>query len=550
MTTLHNIHSNKIITSSLLAIILIGGGGLIYYRPSVSFNLDDALIFFNIIESKPIYWGVDHFDKGRFYPLAFMDLNLLMYLFPTSDILAAPRIYFFANVMLFTLLACVMFYLLIQIVPLSYSMLALLICFINLGFVIVFMGVCFPERVQVVWLSGYILGLFFLAHKQRRVALWVVVCIVCGGVSMFYKEPDCVFICGSLALLLGLRYFYGSSGAPKDRADMPIIIVGLVLLLVACVFMGLYLWLVVPHIQKSYANFGLKDMQVAKDMINALLYHPFLFLFTPAVLIVRIYKVSQAIKSDDKTALNSHYAFYDSLLIAALAYGASYFVLMIFTPYYFFPCYIMACLPVAFYTKLYYKHLRKLFVAVCLIHALINIPSALSHYTSIKILPPHYLQAAQFLANYTHTNPNTKIFMLGQNQDPLGKVFYGYLGWFVRYFGGRDFDLATNLPPTTTPHIDPSSPYSIFNSPTLQTPKSGDLLYLDSYTQAYITPQYLAKLRADYEEIFASSYAGFYDISPKTLAKYALITHAPQYAKHLANNIFHAPLGVYIYRVR
>lgn len=183
----------------------------------MSFNLDDALIFFNIIESKPIYWGVDHFDKGRFYPLAFMDLNLLMYLFPTSDILAAPRIYFFANVMLFTLLACVMFYLLIQIVPLSYSMLALLICFINLGFVIVFMGVCFPERVQVVWLSGYILGLFFLAHKQRRVALWVVVCIVCGGVSMFYKEPDCVFICGSLALLLGLRYFYGSSGAPKDR---------------------------------------------------------------------------------------------------------------------------------------------------------------------------------------------------------------------------------------------------------------------------------------------------------------------------------------------
>lgn len=168
--------SKPLTAISALVIILIGGG-LIYYRPSVSFNLDDALIFFNIIESKSIYWGIDHFDKGRFYPLAFMDLNLLMRLFPTSDILTAPRIYFFANAVAFALLTCALLYLLMQIVPLSYSVLALLICFVNLGFVIVFMGVCFPERVQVVWLSGYILGLFFLAHKQKQAGLWALGCV-------------------------------------------------------------------------------------------------------------------------------------------------------------------------------------------------------------------------------------------------------------------------------------------------------------------------------------------------------------------------------------
>ena len=96
-----------------------------------------------------------------------MDLNLLMRLFPTSDILTAPRIYFFANVVLFALLTCVLFYLLMQIVPLFNSVAALLLCFVNLGFVIVFMGVCFPERVQVVWLSGYILGAIFSSSQAE-----------------------------------------------------------------------------------------------------------------------------------------------------------------------------------------------------------------------------------------------------------------------------------------------------------------------------------------------------------------------------------------------
>lgn len=500
----------------------------------MSFNLDDALIFFNIIESKPIYWGVDHFDKGRFYPLAFMDLNLLMRLFPTSDILTAPRIYFFANVVLFALLTCVLFYLLMQIVPLFNSVAALLLCFVNLGFVIVFMGVCFPERVQVVWLSGYILGLFFLAHKQKRAGLWALVCIVCGGASMFYKEPDFVFVCGSLVVFIGLRFYYGyKSGAQNKHATIPIIIVGLALGFVACVFMGLYLWLVVPNIQKSYANFGLKNLQVAKDMVNAIMYHPFLFLFAPAVLAVRVQKVWQAIRSGDTKALDKRYALYDALLISALVYGASFFVLMIFTPYYFFPCYIMALLPVAFYTKLYYKHLRKLFIIACVAHIAINVPSALSRYTSIKLLPPHYLQATQFLADYTRANAGTNIVMLGQGSDPLGRVFYGYLEWFVRYFDGKDFTLASP---------DPAPIYSL---------KSGDLLYLDSYTQAYITPQILARLDTDYEVIFSSSYVGFYDIGLKSLAKYLLLHYAPKYAKSLSSsNIFNAPLGVYIYRVR
>ncbi|ETD25878.1 hypothetical protein [Helicobacter canis] len=500
----------------------------------MSFNLDDALIFFNIIESKPIYWGIDHFDKGRFYPLAFMDLNLLMRLFPTSDILTAPRIYFFVNAVAFALLTCVLLYLLMQIVPLSYSVLALLICFVNLGFVIVFMGVCFPERVQVVWLSGYILGLFFLAHKQKRAGLWALVCIVCGGASMFYKEPDCIFICGSLAVFIGLRFYYGyKSSAQNKCVTIPIVVVGLALGLIACAFMGLYLWLVVPNIQKSYANFGLKNLQVAKDMINAIMYHPFLFLFAPAVLAVRVQKVLQALKTNDKKALHTSYAFYDALLIAALAYGASFFVLMIFTPYYFFPCYVMALLPVAFYTKMYYAHLRKLFIVVVLAHIFVNVPSALSRYTSIKLLPPHYLQATQFLADYTRANTGTNIVMLGQGSDPLGRVFYGYLEWFVRYFDGKDFTLAS---PDPTP---------------IDSLKSGDLLYLDSYTQAYITPQILARLDTDYEVIFSSSYAGFYDVGLKSLTKYLLLHYAPKYAKSLSSsNIFNAPLGVYIYRVR
>lgn len=529
--------SKPLATISALVIILIGGG-LIYYPPSVSFNLDDALIFFNIIESKPIYWGVDHFDKGRFYPLAFMDLNLLMRLFPTSDILAAPRIYFFANVVLFALLTCVLLYLLMQILPLSHSVAALLICFINIGFVIVFMGVCFPERVQVVWLSGYILGLFVLAHKahkQKRAGLWALVCIVCGGASMFYKEPDCLFICGSLAVFIALRFYYGHKSRSKNkRITMPIIIVGLALGLIVCVFIGLYLWLVVPNIQKSYANFGLKNLQVVKDMLNAIAHHPFLFLFAPAVLAVRVQKVLQALKTNDTKALHTSYAFYDALLVAALAYGASFFVLMIFTPYYFFPCYVMALLPVAFYTKMYYVHLRKLFIIVVLAHILVNVPSALSRYTSIKLLPPHYLQATQFLADYTHANAGTTIVMLGQGSDPLGKAFCGYLEWFARYFGGKDFALATS--PTLT---------------AIDSLKSGDLLYLDSYTQAYITPQILARLSVDYEVIFSSGYVGFYDVGLKSLVKYLLLHYAPKYTKNLSSsNIFNAPLGVYIYRVR
>ena len=463
-----------------------------------------------------------------------MDLNLLMRLFPTSDILTAPRIYFFANVVLFALLTCVLFYLLMQIVPLFNSVAALLLCFVNLSFVIVFMGVCFPERVQVVWLSGYILGLFFLACSQKRVALWAVVCVLCGGASMFYKEPDFVFVCGSLVVFIGLKLYYGhKSNATKDHANTPIIIVGLALGLVACVFIGLYLWLVMPNIQKSYANFGLKNLQVAKDMVNAIMYHPFLFLFAPAVLAVRVQKVWQAIRSGDTKALDKRYALYDALLISALVYGASFFVLMIFTPYYFFPCYIMALLPVAFYTKLYYKHLRKLFIIACVAHIAINVPSALSRYTSIKLLPPHYLQATQFLADYTRTNAGTNIVMLGQGSDPLGRVFYGYLEWFARYFDGKDFTLASSSPTT------------------IDSLKSGDLLYLDSYTQAYITPQTLARLSADYEVIFSSNYAGFYDVGLKSLAKYLLLHYAPKYAKSLSSsNIFNAPLGVYIYRVR
>ncbi|RAX52978.1 hypothetical protein [Helicobacter sp. 10-6591] len=517
-----------------ILISIIGGG--IYFNATLPTQTDDVWMFFRIFDNQPIFDGYNP-SAGRFFPLAFLDLNILM------QFSSSPKLFFFFNALEFVFMALVVCVLSLKMWGNNFkiTLATLFVVFINIGFVTVITGICYPERMQMLFLCIFILSLYF-AQKPEANILWFIVCFVSASISIFYKETDFIFIGGFGALYLLFRFYETKSLKQTfDRNGY----LALSRVVVALCFIFIYLIFIYPQMQGKVIEQAESFVLHIRDVINVFLTHSFIFLLIPYILFLRI---------KDFYITKVLYPLYDSLLISALVGGFSYFVLGRSSPYYFMPCYIIALLPILFFAKMYFLRLKIVLMVVFAMHCFLNVPLALSKYTQAKMLPPSYAKAMEFMADYTHTTQEKPaIFLLGQNRDPDGLMLYGFVKDFLQYYGAKDFDLQTNKSnPDGFESIQ--SPFSIFGSSRVDIPKKGDLLYLDSFSKDYIDEAYLNALNQNYQLVFESSYFGVYNITPKSIAKY-LLQHSKAYAAYqnqprVSANIFNAPLSVRIYQVR
>lgn len=514
-------------------------------------QIDDVWMFFNILDTSFIYAGFSP-QYGRFVPFAFWDLNILMTLFPLSDIKSAAKVYFAFNAVCFVLLFAIVFACVKTLANSKIALLSCVIIFINLGFVIIITGICYPEKMQSVFLGVFILSAFYVFYKQSDSRLLIVLCALSAFMSLFYKETDFIFIGGFGGAYIMLQVLYSYLKTHKLRLEsFKNRNLCLYFIAIAMLFLALYAIIILPDITTSYtATHSQRGKLILRDIFNCVVNHPFLFIFLPSLMLVRLREIVASCKKREFGALELRFIFFDALALCVVACILGYFSLRLFSAYYFFPHYILGFLPAVFYALRYGA--KWLFIAVFALYLLVNVPLALSTYTTTKILPPNYLKAVSFMADLSHTKP-TNIFLLGQNRDADGLMYYDFMKRFLLYFGAENFDLQTMKanPPnfTATP-----STYTIFNSHIVSVPQKGDLLYLDANSKDFVTKAYLADLEDKYELVFASTYSGFYNINAKSLAKY-LLQDSAIYGKYLkidriSSNIFRAPLGVYVYRVK
>lgn len=120
-------------------------------------NLDDLAWFAYISHEEMdfFYGGGGNPRDGRFYPFAFIDLLLLM------KISTSPYLFFAVNAVLFVVF-CVLYLKILELSNGKSALNSLIVALLTLsvGFVIVFFGICYPEKLQVIWLSIFMLCSF------------------------------------------------------------------------------------------------------------------------------------------------------------------------------------------------------------------------------------------------------------------------------------------------------------------------------------------------------------------------------------------------------
>lgn len=460
-------------------------------------------MFFNILDSKPIFAGYNP-SAGRFYPLAFMDLNLLMQF---SD---SPLLYFTFNALEFCIMACAFYYLASRFFGSLSSLFACLIVFVNVGFVTIISGICFPERNQMLLLTLFVLCLWhiFGSDRESKTSTYVL-CFLFAFLSLFFKETDFIAIFTFSGFFLLFAFWQ------KQKLLKLQILLLVMLLCISLGFVLFYVLYIFPQITQSYTtDHKASGMTYLKEVVNAFLNHPFIFVFLPLLLLLRI---------KDFLKTKTLYPLQDACILSALSLGVSYFVLGLFSAYYFMPCYCLGFLGALYFLRYFQNRaLKASFILALILHLSINVPLSLSAYTHTKLFPPHYANAMEFLAKYTRAQTHTNIYLIGQNRNPDGMMFYGFIKKFLLYFGARDFDLLTNKdnPSSLSSVVDSTSNYTIFNSLSVHTPKSGDLLYLDFNTREYVNSDLIANLKNRYTIIYEEQYFGFYNFNIKALIKF------------------------------
>ncbi|MCI6218343.1 MAG: hypothetical protein MR629_07425 [Helicobacter sp.] len=110
---------------AFLGILISIMGGGIYFNAAHPLQIDDVWMFFNILNNELIFNGYNP-SVGRFFPLASLDLNILM------QFSSSPKLFFFFNALEFVFMALVVCVLSLKILENNFKiMLATLFSYIN-----------------------------------------------------------------------------------------------------------------------------------------------------------------------------------------------------------------------------------------------------------------------------------------------------------------------------------------------------------------------------------------------------------------------------------
>ncbi|TLD96062.1 hypothetical protein LS71_007405 [Helicobacter jaachi] len=526
------------------------------------FNLDDIWMWLEIYEHKPVWNGYNP-SMGRFFPLASLDLNVLMQ-FSTS-----PYIFFAFNALLALIFALTWFYML-SFVSQKIWLNILLIAFfmLSMGFVIVTFGICYPERLLVVFLSIFIITsmLYLRAPTLSLFMLGILMINLC----IYLKEPMFIaaFVFGFMLFISTLRISFVDSintesthspNVSPIQADSinshkkALRFYALGIMSSAALYALIYALFILPQMTKVYNRatpFTNTLVVKIQGWINFILNDGLIIALTLAIVCYRIYLI---LRGRDKIR-----ALFDGLLCACLAYMLVYFALGIFEVYYLLPCYIWSGVAIMYYLFTQ-GYIKRLVMKLCIAFGLLGFFSSslpMGFYTMInlKAMAVQFNELLDFSAKYIAQNPHTRIYF-----DGTGRGRDIYPDWYVRYFieylnriyNVKDFDVMSAMPNGKDIVLDSISPYSYYNNLTITKPQVGDLLILNNTTSIYADSAYIAQLASSHSLIFTSTFSSIPYISIRSVIKGINFKFIGAQSALLGNaNMFHLPLETYVFKVQ
>lgn len=160
-------------------------------------NFDDTIMWLDIYNKKSIWNGYIP-NIGRFFPLASIDLNILM------QFSSSPYLFTIFNSFLVLYIVIINLKLL-NIVNTNKNINYIIITFLMLsfGFVTVMFGICYPERLLSFALSLFILCSYLVYFKESKIS--IIIGLLALNISLYLKEP--VFIS---TFIIGLFFLYAS----------------------------------------------------------------------------------------------------------------------------------------------------------------------------------------------------------------------------------------------------------------------------------------------------------------------------------------------------
>ena len=506
--------TNKITYPALVYVLLLllyCAGMVAYSR--YTFNLDDIWMWLEIYYGMPIFNGWDP-QAGRFFPFASLDLNILMRWSKN------PYAFFTFNACIVLCVGLLLWQISRLVCGESYKWLrvfALGLLLFHPGFATIMLGICYPERMQILFLLLFVWASMKFAATDKSRYAWAG--FIAATIALYYKEPTFLFI-----------GFFGVFGVVVHYIrHRQLHIYYASLACSALLYFILYCVLIIPNVN-GYYGVGYESQRAMilsfiSGVANLATNDMFLLILLPVLVAYRIYLY-----------VRYRYAIhiiYDGLLFGSLLYVGVFIKMGFFRNYYILPMYFISFGGVIYFLFVqgyWKKFVFKLVGVATLVFYITNsLPQGITTYVGLKTEGIKFHNALMFIAQEAKHTEHINLYFDGDDNDKW-RDFTWYWGYFDIYI--KTFYDTYNV------SIQPQ-----------KAPQSGDYIMLNLNTNKMIDSTYLATMRQKYTLIYESAWFGLPYIGLRPIIKYIFSNQVVKEITRGYENFFKLPLRDYIYKI-
>lgn len=479
----------------------------------------------------------DAAELGRLAPLAGQEYNLVALVSNT------PLAYFAFNALLLLCFSLIFVSILKRLLPgHRYLYVIPILLFLTPGFTLTFFKLLYIDKSVLFYFSVFLLS--FLVFQKTPKPIYLIAALIGANVAIYTKET---------AFLAIGAFTFAHMVFTWRTANTRIRLLDSLLLLSALLFIGIYAIEILPYrmsIAPNFTNSGW--MVMLKTILNyGLFSDPIVMLLLFPVTAWRVYAV---LVRRSEVAHPIH----DPLLAAGTTYASAYFILNMYSPYYFLPVYLFALPPIFYFLtrdRLRNFALKSVVVATACVLVVNAVPLSIHYLAYNKYLPINFNLTLDFLVqdiNARYTDQRLAIFFDGVDRG-TGRGVYFVVGEFLRFKGLAidNFDLKSHNealdPSAFIGHRSPFDrdedierlsaryrftypqfPFTVFQPGPLPEIRKGDYLVVSPHSTANLDAAYLEQLKKDYDLVFKTdSPFAVPRVTLKTLVKYLMIQRVP-----------------------
>jgi hypothetical protein len=527
--------------SSFVLLVLLYAA-LLVIRPELGYG--DEYAFLPTLQSGkhfPMYGEeFPYYDSaalGRFNPLAGQEYNLAALVSNT------PLAYFSLNALMlvsFSLIFAVIIKRLLLDHPYLYAIPILLL--LTPGFTLTFTKLLYVDKSALFYFSVFLLS--FLVFQKAQKPIYFIAAIIGANAAIYTKET---------AFLAIGAFTFAHMLFTWRTADRRVRMLDSLLMVSALLYIGIYAIEILPHRMSVELNFTNSGWTVfIKNLLNyGLFSDPIVVLLLFPITAWRVYAVF--VRGSEPG-----HPVHDPLLAAGTTYASAYFILNMYSPYYFLPVYLFALPPIFYFLardRLKNFAWKSAVVATALVLLVNAIPLSIHYLAYNKYVPVNFNHTLDFLVqdiNKRYTDQRLAIFFDGVDRG-TGRGVYYVVGEFLRFKGLSidKFDFKSrNEALDPSPFIGhrspfdkdediermnvryrftyPKFPFTVFQPGPLPEIHKGDYLVVSPQSTANIDAAYLERLMKDYDLVFKTdSPFAIPRVTLKTLMKYLIIQVVP-----------------------